>query len=69
MSGASVAGVNTLVTRPASLCRRDAAAVADGDAGSLLAAVLQGEQAEERDLGDAVAVRGGDAEHAALLVR
>ena len=41
--------------------------VADGDAGGLLAAVLQGEQAEERQLGDALAVRGRDADHATLL--
>ena len=45
------------------------AAVAHGDAGRLLAAVLQREQPEERELGDAVAVRRRDAEHAALLLR
>ena len=44
-------------------------AVADGDAGGLLAAVLQGEQPEERELGDALAVRCRDAEHATLLRR
>ena len=43
-------------------------AVADGDAGRLLAAVLQREQPEERELGDALAVRRRDAEHAALLL-
>ena len=45
-----------------------AVAVGDGDAGGLLAAVLEGEEAEEGELGDAVAVRRRDAEHAALLV-
>ena len=43
--------------------------VADGDAGRLLAPVLQSEQPEERELGDPVAVRGRDAEHATLLLR
>ena len=42
-------------------------AVADGDAGGLLAAVLQGEQPEERQLGDALAVRRRDPEHPALF--
>ena len=46
-----------------------ALAVADGDAGSFLAAVLEREQPEERQLGDPFAVRGRDAEHAALVLR
>ncbi len=54
---------------PGVLVHARAAAVADGDAGRLLPAVLQREQAEERQLGDAVAVRRRDAEHAALLLR
>ena len=41
--------------------------VADGDAGRLLAAVLQREQPEERELRHSFAVRGRDADHAALL--
>ena len=45
------------------------AAVADGDAGRLLAAMLQREQPEEHGLRDTFAVRGRDAEDAALLVR
>ena len=44
------------------------AAVADRQPGRLLAAVLQGEQPEERQLGDAVAVGGRQPEDAALLV-
>ena len=43
-------------------------AVADGDAGGLLTAMLQGEQAEEGQLRDAFAVRGRDAEDAALVL-
>ena len=42
-------------------------AVAHGDTGGLLTAVLQGEQAEERELGDAFSVRSTDTEHTALL--
>ena len=42
-------------------------AVADGQAGRLLAAVLQGEEPEEGELGDALAVRRRDPEHAAFL--
>ena len=44
-------------------------AVADGDPGRLLPAVLQREQPEERDLRDALAVRRRHGEHAALVVR
>ena len=54
--------------QPGLLVDAGAVPVADGDAGRLLAAVLQGEQPEERQLGDALAVRRRDAEHAALLV-
>ena len=43
--------------------------VADGDAGPLLPTVLQREQPEERQLGDAVAVGRRDAEHPALFSR
>ena len=43
------------------------AAVADGDTRGLLAAMLQREQPEEGELGDALTVRRGDGEHAALL--
>ena len=50
------------------LVQPGAAAVADRDAGSLLAAVLEREQAEEGQLGDALAVRRRHAEHAALVV-
>ena len=51
------------------LVEPDPVAVADGDAGGFLAAVLQCEQTEERELCHAFAVRGADAEDAALLAR
>ncbi len=53
---------------PGILVQSNATAVADGDAGSLLAAVLQGEQGEEDGLGDALAVWRRHPEHSALLV-
>ncbi len=43
-------------------------AVADRDAGGLLAAMLQGEQAEECQLCHALAVRGRDAEDTAFVL-
>ena len=51
------------------LVQPHSAAVADRDAGSLLAAMLKGEQPEENSLSHALAVGCGDTEHAALLVR
>ena len=50
------------------LVDEDLAAVADGDAGRLLATVLERVQAEVRELGDVLA-RGPDAEHAAGVLR
>ncbi len=50
------------------MCTRARCAVADGDAGSLLAAVLEREQPEEGHLRDTVAVWRRDAEHAALFL-
>ena len=47
----------------------NAAAVADRQAGAFLAAMLEGEQAEEGQLGDPVAARGRQPEHPALVVR
>ena len=51
------------------LVAANAAAVADCNAGGLLAAVLQREETEEGQLGNALSVRSGDAEDAALLLR
>ena len=54
---------------PGLLVDTDPTAVAHRDPGRLLAAVLQREQTEERQLRDPVAVRRRDAEHAALVLR
>jgi hypothetical protein len=46
----------------------DPATVADGQPGGLLTTVLQGEQPEERQLGDAIAIGCRQPEDAALLL-
>ena len=45
----------------------DPLAVADSNPGGFLTAVLEGEQTEERQLGDTITVRGRDTDHAALF--
>ncbi len=60
--------VEDLAHQPQSLVQREARAVAGGDSGRLLAAVLQRVQANVGEAGHRVA-RGVDADHAALLAR
>ena len=67
-SRATVSSSKTWLTRPESLVQREAGAIAGGDSGRLLAAVLQRVQANVGEAGHRLA-GGVDADHAALLAR
>ena len=68
MSGAIVSGVNTLATSPASLCSRARLPSLTAMPAASWPRCCRANRPKNASLGDALAVRGGDAEHAALLV-